>query len=97
MTGMIQYQFGDLGDGHANMMASANDVASEKESWARQVGLTMENWPDAAGIRFGELNQIWDTAAQRTSEFQTQLATALQQSQQNGQDALQQSLTALET
>jgi uncharacterized protein YukE len=96
MTGPIRYQFGELGDGHTNMMATANDVAAEKSAWLRNVNLTMENWQDAAGGRFGELNQIWDTAAERTTEFQTQLAGALQQCQQNGQNALQQCLTALE-
>lgn len=96
MTGPIRYQFSELGDGQTNLMASANDVTTEKDAWLRNVGLTMENWQDAAGGRFGELNQIWDSAAQRTSEFQTELATALQQCQQNGQDALQQCLTALE-
>jgi hypothetical protein len=77
-------------------MASVNQVQTEKESWARNVGLTMEEWRDAAGGRFAELNQLWDTATQRTNEFQTELAGALQQCQQNGQDALQQCVNALE-
>jgi hypothetical protein len=97
MTGPMRYSFSELGEGHTNMMASVNQVQTEKESWARSVGLTMEEWRDAAGGRFAELNQIWDTATQRTNEFQTELAGALQQCQQNGQDALQQCMTSLES
>ncbi|MFI7676892.1 hypothetical protein [Actinophytocola sp. NPDC049390] len=88
MSGPIRYEFSALGDGQAQLAASANEIGAEKDTWMQTVGLTMETWLDGAGGLFGELNTIWDKATQATNDFQMELSTKVGIAQMNGQQAL---------
>lgn len=88
MSGPIRYEFAALGDGQAQLAASANQIGAEKDAWMQTVGLTMETWMDGAGSMFGELNTIWDKATIATNDFQMELSAKVGMAQMNGQQAL---------
>lgn len=89
MTGPIRYEFGSLGDGQAQLAASANEIGAEKDAWLQTVGLTTQSWLDFAGNLFGELNAIWDKATQATNDFQLELSAKVGMAQANGRQALE--------
>jgi len=95
MTGPIRYEFGSLGDGQTQIASCANDVDQLNIDWKNAVSAAVQSWLDNAGFRFEELGAMWDTAAASNREFQTNLAMALGQSKSNGENALQQCMSAL--